>query len=213
MSSIADSRREHAKAQQLLPWLLAGTLEGAELEMVQAHLETCAQCRAELAWERSLRAAGQRPGPAIDPEQALARLLPRLGPQQQRAGILDRWKHALAANDGRWLRGVAIAQFAVIAALAGLLIARPAQDGAPYQGLGAAGSAQGNVVVVFKPDTPERELRRILQQNQARVVDGPTATDAYVLDVPAPSSQLALQRLRSEQAVVLAQPLVAEGRP
>jgi anti-sigma factor RsiW len=210
--SIANSDGDaHAEAQQLLPWLLAGTLEGAELERVQAHLGSCVRCRADLAWERNLRAAGRQREPPLDPDQALSQLLPRLGPQEARDGSLGRWKSAVAANDSKWLRALAATQLAVIAVLA-LLLARPGDDSASYRGLGAAGHAQGNVVVVFNPDTPEHDLRRILQASEARVVDGPTVTDAYVLAV-APSRQAsALGRLRAEPAVTLAQALGTGGR-
>ena len=68
-------------------------------------------------------------------------------------------------------------------------------------------------MVVFRPDTPEREMRRILQASGARVVDGPTATDAYLLAVPAAQAAPALARLRAERAVTLAQPLAAGARP
>ncbi len=60
-------------------------------------------------------------------------------------------------------------------------------------------------MVVFKPETAERELRRILQANGAHVVDGPTVTDAYLLSVPDP--QQARARLRGEAAVALAETL------
>jgi hypothetical protein len=52
----------HLEAQDALPWLANGTLAGAELERVQAHVETCAHCRADLALLRTVHAAG--PGPA-----------------------------------------------------------------------------------------------------------------------------------------------------
>jgi anti-sigma factor RsiW len=210
--SIANSDGDaHSEAQQLLPWLLAGTLEGAELERVQAHLGSCEQCRADLAWEWNLRAAGQQREPSLDAEKALAGLLPRLGPQEATDDSPDRWKSALAANDSRWLRALASVQLVVIAALA-LLLVRPGDD-ASYRGLGAAGQAQGNLVVVFNPDTPERELRRILQGAGARVVDGPTVTDAYVLAVPRSRQAATLGRLRAEPVVTLAQPLGAERQP
>ena len=44
----------------------------------------------------------------------------------------------------------------------------------------------GGIVVVFDPATPEADLRRILREAGARIVDGPTQANAYVLDVPAP---------------------------
>jgi hypothetical protein len=210
--SIANSDGDaHDEAQQLLPWLLAGTLEGAELERVQTHLGSCERCRADLEWEGSLRAAGQRE-PALDPDRALGQLLPRLGPQEACDGSAGRWQSAVAANDSRWLRRLAAVQLAIIAVLA-LLLVRPGDDNASYRALGAAGQAQGNLVVAFKPDTPERELRRILQAADARVVDGPTVTDAYVLAVPQSRQAATLGRLRAEPAVTLAQSLGTESRP
>lgn len=203
----------HAEAQQLLPWLLAGTLEAAELARVQAHVATCVQCRADLARERKVRTIiGSQEAPALDPGQAFARLLPQLGAQPAPGGVLVRCGRALAANDGNWLRPLAVAQLGVIAVLA-LLLARPAEQQAAYRGLGAAAPAQGKLVVVFDPATPEGELRRILQESQARVVDGPTVTDAYVLAVPAAQARPALRRLRAERAVTLAQPLAPDGAP
>lgn len=229
-STVDTGADGHEQVRQLLPWLLAGTLDSTELAMVHAHLATCERCRADLAWERKLRAAGQQRAPVLDPDQALSRLLPRLGPQQdpqpgrheagpqatgpqQTRGVPDRLRGALAANDGRWLRRVALAQFGVIALLAGLLARPGADDDASYHGLGGAARAQGNLVVMFRPDTPEGELRRILRASQARVVDGPTALDAYVLAVPAAQTARTAQQLRAEPAVTLAQPLVLESRP
>jgi anti-sigma factor RsiW len=203
----------HKEAQQLLPWLLTGTLEGAELARVQAHLGTCERCRADLAWERRIRAAGQPRGTALDPDPALAKLLPCLGRQEARHAVPGRWRGAAGANDGRWLRALAVAQLGVIAVLA-LLLAYPDDDDAHYRGLGAAAPAQdGGLVVVFNPDTPERELRRILQASGARVVDGPTMTDAYVLEVPRSRQASTLTRLRAEPGVILAQPLTTESGP
>ena len=40
----------------LLPWYVNGTLEGAELALIEAHLDECAECRADLEAERLLAA-------------------------------------------------------------------------------------------------------------------------------------------------------------
>jgi hypothetical protein len=68
------------------------------------------------------------------------------------------------------------------------------------------------VVVTFRPDTPEAELRRIVRASGGHVVGGPTVTDAWLVGA---DGQLApvLARLRAEPAVTLAEPLAAEGRP
>lgn len=199
----------HQKVQPLLPWLLAGTLDSAELALVQAHLQACAQCQADLDWQRRLRAAAPLPDTAFDADRAFAKLLPRLGPQEARIGLLDRWRTATAANSA-WLRWTAVAQLAAIGVLS-LMLARPGGDAGDYRAMGPAARTEGNLVVLFKPDTTEHEMRRILQASGARLVDGPTVTGAYVLALPAAQAPAALPRLRAEPAVTLAQPLAAES--
>ena len=198
--------RIHQAVQQMLPWLLAGTLDPAELAIAEPHLRECAECRADLAWQRKLRAATRAADDAFDADRAFAQLLPRLGPQAPRFGVPARWRRAAAAN-GAWLRWTAVAELAAIGVLS-LMLARPAPG---YRALGAPGALDGNAVVVFRPDTTEREMRRILTAAGARVVDGPTAMDAYVLALPATQPGATLLQLRAEPAVTLAQPL--GGRP
>jgi hypothetical protein len=73
-------------------------------------------------------------------------------------------------------------------------------------------AAQAALVVTFKPDTSERELRRIVRASGARIVGGPTVTDAWLLgteEAPAP----VLARLRAEPAVTLAETLGAGDKP
>lgn len=199
----------HQHAQPMLPWLLAGTLDDADLAAIERHVAGCAECQSDLAWQRQLRAASAPPEAACDADRAYAALQPRLGVQEPRIGVLARWRNVVAANNS-WLRWAAGAQLAVIAVLATLLARPPA--GTDYRALGAAPPA-GSVVVTFRPDTPEREIRRILQANGARVIGGPTVTDAYVLALPAAQSSAALARLRAESAVTLAEPLTPGGHP
>jgi anti-sigma factor RsiW len=210
---------DHAEAQDALPWLANGTLAGAELERVQAHVETCARCRADLALLRTVHAAGPAPDLDFDPDRALARLMPQLdaapAPAQEPPGLLQRWRNRLAANDGTWLRAAVAAQFCAIAVLAALLArpgARPvaADD---YRVLGAAGAnGMARVVVTFRPDTPEAELRRIVRASGARIVGGPTVTDAWLVGADGRLDPV-LARLRAEPAVTLAEPLVLDKQP
>lgn len=195
----------HAETRILLPWLANGSLAGAELERVRAHLGECPACRAQLEWERGMAAAGD-PAPRMSAHQAFARLKPRLGPQELPSRPA-RWLRLAAANDARWLRSVALIQLGVILVL-GLVAVRPGGEQGLYHTLGAHQAAlQGNIVVSFEASTPERELRRILQASGARLVDGPTAGDAWVLAVAPSDTGPALQRLRSEPAVTLAEAL------
>ena len=209
----------HREAQDALPWLANGTLAGAELARVQAHLEACAQCRADLDLLHTLRAAGAGPDVPCDAEAALARLLPRLDapaapmPQPAPAPTVPRWRDRIAVNDPRWLRAAVAVQFGAIAVLA-VLLARG--ERAPGQGdyrvLGAGKAAEARLVVVFRPETPERELRRIVRASGGRIVGGPTVTDAWLVGADGQAAPV-LARLRAEPAVTLAEPLSMDGRP
>jgi anti-sigma factor RsiW len=44
----------HAEAWALLPWLANGRIATTEREWVEAHVQTCAECRAELAAQRMI---------------------------------------------------------------------------------------------------------------------------------------------------------------
>lgn len=237
-SPIDRAAARHVDAQDALPWLANGTLAGAELERVQAHVETCADCRADLAALRTVRAAGSGPDLDFDPDRALARLLPRLDdaaavdddgalpacapaaapsaePIAAAPGLLRRWRERFAANDGAWLRAAVAAQCGVIAVLA-VLLARPAahpDTADAYRVLGAGGAnGAAQLVVTFRPDTPERELRRIVRASGGRIVGGPTVTDAWLIGADGQAAPV-LARLRAEPAVTLAEPLTMDGRP
>lgn len=195
----------HQAVQELLPWYATGQLAPRDAELVQQHLCTCHECRRDLEWDRAMCAAPSEEPAGIDMERALARLRPALGARESAPGT-----GAAPARPGPGLRWVLAAQWLLIAGLL-VLLARP--EPAPrYQALGAA-RATGNLIVTFRPETSERELRRILQTHGARVVDGPTATDAYLLSVPAHARTAALQALRVEPAVILAASLDGGDAP
>jgi hypothetical protein len=223
-SASADDAR-HREAQDALPWLANGTLHGTELDQVQAHVETCALCRADLALLRTVHAAGPAPDLDWDPERALGRLLPQLDAPAQDApavatppaapGLLQRWRTRPAANDRTWLRAAVALQFCAIAVLAVLLARLSAQPDSAhdYHVLGAAGAnGAARVVVTFRPDTPERELRRIVRASGAHIVGGPTVTDAWLVGADGRLAPV-LARLRAEPAVTLAEPLGTDERP
>jgi anti-sigma factor RsiW len=210
----AFDEREHRAAQEALPWLANGTLDDPEAQRLHAHLRDCAQCRDELALLRAVHAVGPGPAPDCDADRAFARMLPRLDAAAP-ADVPESDRARGAANDRSWLRLAVALQACLIAVLA-LLLVRPGQpegsDGA-YRVLGAAASssaaASGGIVLMFRPETPERELRRIVRDSGGRIVGGPTAGDAWLVD----GSETVLARLRAEPAVMLAEPLGAEGRP
>jgi hypothetical protein len=62
-------------------------------------------------------------------------------------------------------------------------------------------------VVIFRPETPERYLRAILRSSGARLVGGPTVSDAYLLNVAPATRAAVVARLRQESEVVLVEPI------
>ncbi|HEX7984068.1 MAG TPA: zf-HC2 domain-containing protein [Duganella sp.] len=170
----------------------------------------------ERAWARMMPALGaQDPvdevhvqAPAAAPATTGAATPPAAPPLSP-----QRWWRTGAANQPAWLRWAVAAQWVLIVGLVALL-ARPDPAPAAYHVLGnGVGGATGNLVVMFHPNTTERELRRILQAQGARVVDGPTVTDAYLLSVPEENRDSALQALRANPAVKLAEALDEGGAP
>jgi hypothetical protein len=198
----------HKVAHVLLPWLVNGTLKGDELAFVQRHLDECQDCRHEVEWLRELHAAciaGEATPGASVAFRNLRRELeaPRVG--RDSMGRL----HQLRARTRRWWQWAIAAEFAVIVVLGSLLLTstdRPAL----YRTLGAGNAgtpATGSLVVVFDPATSVADVQRILRSAGARIVDGPTQANAYVLEVPVGQTTRAARAIKSERATLLVEPL------
>lgn len=202
--SVTDA---HHELRELLPWYVTGQLDEADAARVEAHLEDCAECQAEIRFEERLESEVARL--PLEVEAGWARMRRRVEG--------DRSEHRLAhglRTRAPWLGwGVA----AVLMLGLGVMLApslRPAPAADAYHALGAAPAAEpGNVVVIFRPDTTEKALREALKASGARLVDGPTPADAYVLHVPATQREAALANLRARPEIVLAQPVDSVGAP
>jgi hypothetical protein len=204
----------HDKVQELLPWFVVDTLTGKELELVNQHLNICAECQADFAWQCKLQATAPVSDTQPDVDRAFSKLRARLDANPRQADdasspqLTGEFRHA----GGQWMRWAMAAQFLAIVCLA-VLLATPYGNVAVYRTLGASQNVSGNMVVVFRPETSERELRRILHAAGARIVDGPTITDAYLLNIPEDKLAGALHDLRSNNAVTLAESLRAASLP
>ncbi len=203
----------HRAADALLPWFVNGTLRDDEAALVERHVRECARCRRELELLHQLQAICASPAPAPDPTPAFGRLTQRIDRRPWR-NLVDSFGNRLLAPWRRapgWAKWAIAAQFAGIVALAAM-IALPGREPALYQTLGAPAvraEAAGSIAVVFAPQITESDLRRVVQAAGARVVDGPTESNAYVLQVRPGHRDDALAALRGDAAVVLAEPLSA----
>jgi predicted anti-sigma-YlaC factor YlaD len=216
MSRILNFTNRCHGFQLLLPWYVSGKLDQAEHARVDAHLAGCADCRAQIAHERDLMQAFQVL--PVDEEMGWTALRDRIVRQPRRRSSLGGLAAAWQGVAGEWSRAGAMLRWTMAVQL-GLLfvlgaLALPHVPAASYHALGLSTSAQvGDIVVVFKPETTEAGLRAILKASGARVVDGPTSTDAFLLHVPLTRRPMALARLRGASQVVLAEPVDAGGSP
>jgi anti-sigma factor RsiW len=214
----------HQALAELLPWYVTDRLAPEQRAAVETHLAGCARCQAEVESERRLRSLAAVPGaPVDDADAAFARLRRQI--EAERAGGAATEDGAAGRRAPRaggawrawagWLPWVAGLQAALILCLGVALSLLLVSTTPTYRGLGApsAAASAGNAVVKFRPDATDAQVRAALNAAGARIVNGPTVSDAYVLSLPPADIASAIQRLRSDRAVVLAESLEERAVP
>lgn len=201
----------HARAFELLPWLVNGSLAPAERDAVEQHVRTCITCHRELREQRRLQAAiGAQPTVHVSAQTAFDRL--------------DRQLDDLAAEAPRWRRyetqalPFALATAAGIALLALLvwLVPLPSSPVTPYFTLSTTSASSSSVLdVVFAPGTTEADLRALLESLDAEIVAGPSDLGRYTIRVPTadPAAQSALDALARDARVRLVTPAFSADSP
>lgn len=220
MNEVLSDNAEHRRVQEILPWLVANTLPAADQAAAERHLASCQACRAEADWLRLMMArdpslAAPRNQP--DVERALARMLPRLDDQAVPAarrtrleGALDKLRR-LRPADQRWLPWAFAAQCIAIATIV-VLAGWPPGEPESYRALGSAAANDGDLIVVFRPETSVDDMRRILRSSGTRIVDGPLVTNGFLLRIETGTPAQAAAVLRAEHAVSLAEQLSLENK-
>ena len=198
---------EHRIAQAILPWFVNGSLDAAEASQVTAHLADCSRCQADATAQAGLRIVAvdtERRGNIDRDWTSLRSRLdadPMAPPHRAAATTRPWWKHGLQL-------AVAL-QAGVMLVLAFALIGIPSRT-EPYRALGAVPApAEANALAVFRADASEKQMREALRAASARVVGGPTVTDAYLLRLGDPGPD-ALARLRAQPGVLRVESLQGE---
>jgi hypothetical protein len=214
---------EHARASELLPWLVNGRIEATEARWLNDHLEHCDACRAEWVAQRRIRDALTRESTVeFAPQASFNRLWKRI--EAEAAGMTPQAPNAAAASQGPhplvermrsgvrpWVRATLAAQAAAILVLCGVLwfradpIAyRTVTDAAP--GPGASGTV---IKAIFSDQVRLADVKEILAGAGLVVVSGPSEAGVYAL-VPRDArsqSQMpaAVARLRADPRVRFAE--------
>jgi len=207
---VAINDTVHDRVQKLLPWFVVNTLQGEELALVNQHLNVCPECQADFAWQCKLQAVPPAANSAPDVDRAFARLRERIDTGAVRPAPGSGWLDQFRNRQLPWMQWALAAQLLLIIGLV-VLIAVPGRQ-ENYRALGNRTPTHANLVVVFRPDTSELVLRELINAAGARIVDGPTVTDAYLIQVPDEKLPVTLSSLRHNPHVTLAQPLQAGGQ-
>jgi hypothetical protein len=206
MNIIPLKKDAHRDIQELLPWYVTQNLDDDERARVQAHLAVCEDCRMELEVERRIQSLQPLEAGTTEASSGWLKMQARIRSDPTHP---QRAVPVLA----RWMPWVVAAQGALIALLTLVLVLPPGAV-PTYRALGTSSAgASARIVVMFRPEATEQQMREALRSAGARLVDGPTSSNAYLLALPEPAVPGALQRLRAQPGVTLAEPLDARPAP
>jgi hypothetical protein len=201
---ILFNQESHDEAEELLPWYVTGQLDENDRERVEQHLSSCAKCRDQLGFERRMVHEFRAQAPEID--SGWARLRDRIegqrqAPQPVKRPANDFW--SVVKQPGVVALAAAQVGFLVIGGSVLLSLTQP-----KYHALGSPPApATANVIVIFRADATEQDIRDAMRASGASIVGGPTSADAYLLRVPANRRQYALARLQADDEVQMAEPI------
>jgi anti-sigma factor RsiW len=197
----------HARAFELLPWLVNGSLRPAEREAVEAHARDCLVCRRELKEQQQLRAAlRSQPAVHISAQSDFDKLSRRLGEPAERS---KRWQPL-----GRFA-AVASIGIAVVAALVWI---PTKSDGDKYSTLATQRAPAGDIDIVFVQSITAADMRAVLDEIGAKIAAGPSDIGRYTVRLQHATDDAAiaalLERLHDDPRVRFAgRALAPDGGP
>jgi Putative zinc-finger len=226
--NAANANNNHREVWELLPWYANGTLGLEEANKVEYHLAHCTACQSELTrCEAEYGAVSTRRDDLWTPSREhFAKVLANVEAFEARHEAKSGWFDALASyfpwlkstpQPARWALAF---QGALVVALASVLLLRALAPVETYQTLSKPGEerlAHGpQLRLVFHPDVTERELRTLLADLHASIVQGPSSVGAYTVELASEASDAKLKqtlaKLRADPSVRLAEPVASQAR-
>ena len=219
----------HQHADELMPWLVNGRLQGEERAFMEQHLAACGECREEYERQQQVRAALTREaGIAFAPQASFNRLWQRIEaaeataaarPAPPRRATTELRSAAPEARAGRparlagasrrWLAIAVAVQALVIGTLATWLWQAGSAPDFRTVTSGSPAAPAGPVVRAVFDDTMRlADFRALLDGAGLRVAAGPTPAGVYSLAATpgAPAGlEDSLQRLRADPRVRFAE--------
>jgi hypothetical protein len=180
MSPIPDT---HAEAWNMIPWLANGRLSPADREWVDAHVQSCAECRAELQAQRTLHSGMRDEGDAgaerADEQRSFDKLWSRIEAAET-AGNLATGTQDLSApvrtpsRTVRWLAAAVIVQGFGLALFGFNALRTPAEGGfVTVSSVEASRPDAPTVRIVFAPQASIADINTLLTHQGLTLVSGP----------------------------------------
>jgi hypothetical protein len=188
----------HAEAWALLPFVASGRIDAADREWIDAHAQSCAECRAELAAQRKLADEMQREGAQAPADEALAeqrsfnKLWSRIEAAESPGAVPEVAPEARVAGGSRGARAVRWLAAAVVVQAIGLGVlgvysitgTGATRQGGEFQTVTSEKPASTNasapaVRLVFAPNTSIETVNAILTHQGLEVIAGPGSAGIF----------------------------------
>jgi hypothetical protein len=222
---MSNLNRAHLQAWELIPWIVNRSASPAEYRVAQEHLRLCADCRAELAFQRRVQGALSAPQVDLgDVENGWQRLCARLDndetlPPGRREPDPERAGTSMRATT-RWLVAAVVIEAVALGTLSTAHRVEGIRSEPPsaYHTLSAPDhvSTAATIRVVLAPGMTLEQLRVLLNAAHLQVVAGPGDAGIWslapVTDTTAAATEETLRELRSNPHVRLAEPIDTGAR-
>ncbi len=229
MKNLCDTQIE-----ALIPWFVTNQLSEKETATVQQHIDNCADC-AKLVEEESKIAAliqdsevneipsnweaFQKGLTSFDLDHSDSIELEESDDITPPPSNVIRFplfnKAKTAITKPKTLGFIAVAQAAALVALISTpnvdTITNIGEEDNQIYGTLSSGEATvekgANTIMQFNPSLTLEEFNALLARNNIQIVSGPTSTNAYMVKI---SNDVTLDNLRSDENILLAEPISAE---
>jgi hypothetical protein len=210
---------EHNEVTNLLAWYVNATLDAPGQARVEAHLKECAICREDLELERRIyRGIADDAAVEYMPAASLKRLRSRLDgvvpPAPEATPIAAGASRVLAGRRTFTWQTAMAASAAVMAVAVSFIAADHWTDRASRQARGEyrtvteprTKAPQEVIRAVFAPDITLTDLKKLLDESQLRIVEGPSEAGVYALASSGGTPvDVSLARLRTHDTVRFAE--------
>ena len=203
----------HEEAIELLPWLVNGSLDEEQHDIVAAHASSCVTCRRELdeleVLQQSINVLGtQHEPPAPDMRRINARIDAQLETASPGRALLDGWRRFAGS---RWRVAFAVQSVVLLVVAGVLLLPREPQPEFTTLSDPQALPAGQYLRVVFDPTIAQPDVDAILRVHDLTVVAGPSERGVVTLrfddDVPGSERDAVTKMMQDDTRVLFAQPV------